>query len=104
MFLKKLFFAVFFFFQMLNLFILLSLLLNIGCHGSSHYCNPDFSSKCLCGIEKYNDEDLYVVNCSDTGFKSAEILQHLPSQTQVNFFIIKITTSSCYIEIFLGVN
>uniref|UniRef100_A0A1B6LFC2 LRRCT domain-containing protein n=1 Tax=Graphocephala atropunctata TaxID=36148 RepID=A0A1B6LFC2_9HEMI len=49
-------------------------------------CDEEFSSKCFCGNIKYLDKVQYVVNCTNTQFQNASVLQNLPSKTQVLIF------------------
>uniref|UniRef100_A0A1B6DSY9 LRRCT domain-containing protein n=1 Tax=Clastoptera arizonana TaxID=38151 RepID=A0A1B6DSY9_9HEMI len=52
----------------------------------SKKCSPEFSTQCYCGKTKYYYEDLYVVNCTNTHFKNASMLQYLPDETEVLIF------------------
>uniref|UniRef100_A0A1B6EMD3 LRRCT domain-containing protein n=1 Tax=Cuerna arida TaxID=1464854 RepID=A0A1B6EMD3_9HEMI len=49
-------------------------------------CSDGFSSKCLCGDIEYLGKIQYVVNCTNTQFQNASVLQNLPSKTQVLIF------------------
>ncbi|CAH0385715.1 unnamed protein product [Bemisia tabaci] len=47
----------------------------------------NFTPKCICGQEDYyGKHDQYIVNCTNTGFTDAKILENLPSETQVLIF------------------
>lgn len=47
-------------------------------------CDAEFSSKCSCGDMDYLGKVQYVVNCTNTNFQNASVLQNLPSKTQVS--------------------
>jgi len=49
-------------------------------------CDEEFTSNCLCGMIEYQNTNQYVVNCTDTKFQNASVLQNLPSKTQVLIF------------------
>ncbi|XP_054271638.1 toll-like receptor 3 [Macrosteles quadrilineatus] len=49
-------------------------------------CNDSFTSKCLCGDIDYMGKRQFVVNCTNTNFQNASVLQNLPSKTQVLIF------------------
>lgn len=53
-------------------------------------CDEGFTSKCLCGNIEYQGKVQYVVNCTNTNFQNATVLQNLPSKTQVclNHYIL----------------
>lgn len=47
-------------------------------------CGAKFQNKCKCGIGDYIDRtDVYIVNCTNTGFRETSMLQSLPIQTEV---------------------
>lgn len=47
-------------------------------------CGAQFKNKCLCGRGEYIDRtNVYIVNCTNTGFRDITMLQSLPKQTEV---------------------
>jgi len=47
-------------------------------------CGPKFGGKCWCGVGQYQENnEQYIVNCTNTGFNNTSVLQHIPAQTQV---------------------
>ena len=47
-------------------------------------CGPNFEGKCWCGVAQYQEKnEQYIVNCTNTGFNNASVLQHIPAETQV---------------------
>lgn len=55
-------------------------------HAGYENCSSDFSSQCQCGEEMFLNKRQYVVNCTNTGFRDALLLQRLPPRTQVLIF------------------
>lgn len=50
-------------------------------------CGPKFGGKCWCGVGQYQENnEQYIVNCTNTGFNNTSVLQHIPAQTQVLIF------------------
>lgn len=49
-------------------------------------CGPLFKGKCICGFGSYEDQTRYIVNCTDTGFSTTEMLAALPIETEVLIF------------------
>lgn len=49
-------------------------------------CESILLERCSCGYTRYDRDLYYVVNCTDTNFKSTEMLESLPSATQVLIF------------------
>ncbi|EFN76267.1 phospholipase A2 inhibitor [Harpegnathos saltator] len=49
-------------------------------------CGPAFKNRCHCLRTCYDGHHQYVVNCTNTGFKDATSLSHLPNETQVLIF------------------
>lgn len=49
-------------------------------------CGEAFRGKCSCGKGYYLDRDYYLVNCTNTGFRDTEMLENMPSETQVLIF------------------
>lgn len=47
-------------------------------------CGAKFQNKCSCGIGDYIDRShVYIVNCTNTGFRETSMLQSLPLETEV---------------------
>jgi hypothetical protein len=47
-------------------------------------CGPKFGGKCWCGVGQYQENnEQYIVNCTNTGFNNTSVLQHIPPQTEV---------------------
>lgn len=53
---------------------------------TSSSCDPHFGGRCLCGIGNYEGHQRYIVNCTDAGFTSTDVLVHMPAETQVLLF------------------
>ena len=49
-------------------------------------CPPEFKTKCACGEALYYGEAKWVVNCTDAGFRSVDMLEFLPEDVQVLIF------------------
>lgn len=49
-------------------------------------CGPEFGGKCYCGYYMYDYKERFVVNCTDTNFTNATMLEALPNQTEVLIF------------------
>ncbi|KAI9559713.1 hypothetical protein GHT06_013718 [Daphnia sinensis] len=49
-------------------------------------CPPDFGGRCVCGQANYNGKERYLVNCTNTHFNDAAMLEKLPIQTEVVIF------------------
>lgn len=49
-------------------------------------CGPEFGGKCFCGYYMYDYKEHFVVNCTDTGFTNASMLETLPDRTEVLIF------------------
>ncbi|XP_062562187.1 phospholipase A2 inhibitor [Armigeres subalbatus] len=49
-------------------------------------CGEKFRGKCSCGIQTYNYQTKYVVNCTNEGFRDAAVLEYIPLQTEVVIF------------------
>ena len=66
------------------------------CHGydgdalDSTGCPSAFQEKCHCGKQRFThwrpDEELFVVNCTNTGFTDTSMLDHFPKGIQVLVF------------------
>lgn len=53
---------------------------------SADICPPDFGGRCLCGKANYNGRQRYLVNCTNSKFEDAAMLEKLPLQTEVVIF------------------
>ncbi|XP_037080335.1 asporin-like [Pollicipes pollicipes] len=49
-------------------------------------CPTPFLGRCRCGMMMYQNEERYVVNCTNTGFTNATMLRALPDETEVLIF------------------
>ena len=49
-------------------------------------CPPDFGGRCICGKANYNGRQRYIVNCTNTEFNDAAMLEKLPIPTEVVIF------------------
>lgn len=49
-------------------------------------CPPDFGGRCTCGRTNYNGRSKFIVNCTNTQFNDASMLEKLPNQTEVVIF------------------
>ena len=49
-------------------------------------CPPDFGGRCICGKASYNGKPRFLVNCTNTQFNDAAMLEKLPIQTEVVIF------------------
>ena len=49
-------------------------------------CPPDFLGRCTCGKTTYIGQERYVVNCTNSNFKSAAVLEVLPNITEAVIF------------------
>lgn len=49
-------------------------------------CGPSFGGRCLCMRTCYENHYQFVVNCTNSGFRDATPLSHLPNETQVLIF------------------
>ncbi|XP_012142007.1 trophoblast glycoprotein [Megachile rotundata] len=49
-------------------------------------CGPIFENRCTCMTTCYEHHHQYVVNCTDSNFRSTSPLAHLPNETQVLIF------------------
>lgn len=62
-------------------------------------CPPDFGGLCVCGQANYNGKARFLVNCTNTKFNDAAMLEKLPIQTEVviftGMFVVAITLSFC---------
>ncbi|BET01015.1 LRR [Nesidiocoris tenuis] len=63
--------------------VLLALLLATFDPIHASNCKKPHFEKCSCGITDYLGNKQYVVNCTDTGYTNASMLQYLPDETQV---------------------
>ncbi len=71
----------------MHLYTLILLIgITIELSSSSQSCGPKFSSKCTCGKMEYDNKPQFVVNCTNTGFKYTNILDYMPSNTEVLIF------------------
>lgn len=52
---------------------------------SNDQCGKNFGNRCLCGKTV---QDGFLVNCTNTGFTNTSVLEHLPSETEVNITCI----------------
>lgn len=78
------------------LFSLLTVLMAAACHGfegdkpDATGCPTVFAERCSCGIGSYRnmfpDRQVYITNCTNTGFQDATILEFVPPQTEVLIF------------------
>lgn len=57
-------------------------------------CGPEFENRCTCMRMCYENHHQYVVNCTDSGFRSTAPLAHLPKETQVKRLLHKKIESS----------
>ncbi|XP_018328254.1 vasorin [Agrilus planipennis] len=65
----------------------LFLLFSIGFYyvgGTS--CKTPLLKKCKCGRGPYDGKELFIVNCTNTGFQNTDMLVELPEETQVLIF------------------
>lgn len=46
-------------------------------------CGSSFKGKCWCGVSDYDRIQQYIVNCTNEGFSSTAVLEHMPAE--VNF-------------------
>ncbi|KAL5274703.1 hypothetical protein ACFFRR_001024 [Megaselia abdita] len=53
---------------------------------SSNTCGDHFPKECFCGREKYEDQNQYIVNCTNAGLTNTSILKNMPDNTQVLIF------------------
>lgn len=53
---------------------------------TSDTCGDKFPRECLCGMEKYEGQSQYVVNCTNAGLTDTSILKNMPETTQVLIF------------------
>lgn len=67
---------------------ILILILSVTCYGDDNdlRCPNKALRKCLCGHVVYDYIRQYVVNCTNTNFRSTDVLENLPSETQVLIF------------------
>ena len=49
-------------------------------------CGAKFQGKCQCGIVEYEEQQKYVVNCTNSGFRDTTMLEFLPTQTEILIF------------------
>lgn len=49
-------------------------------------CGEKFHGKCSCGLQPYNSQTQYVVNCTNEGFRDATVLEYIPTETEVVIF------------------
>ncbi|KAF5288108.1 hypothetical protein FQA39_LY15495 [Lamprigera yunnana] len=68
--------------------ILLRIIIVIVCVAGAQCesCKSSLLQKCICGRINYNRHVQYVVNCTNTGFTTTEMLADLPEETQVLIF------------------
>lgn len=66
--------------------VVLGLLVNTAV-ASVNRCNPTHFEGCFCGPTYIDSEEKFVVNCTNTGFISADMLQYIPDETQVLIFV-----------------
>lgn len=53
---------------------------------SESECGSAFSGKCTCGTTTYDDQQRYVVNCTNAGFQNTNVLEKMPPQVEVVIF------------------
>jgi len=80
-------------FTILNLLSVLSLTGVTGYDGDARGirgCPQVFGEKCQCGLANYRnyfpDREVYMTNCTNTGFTEPSVLEHLPKETEVLIF------------------
>jgi hypothetical protein len=49
-------------------------------------CGPRFHGKCNCGYKEYEDTNKFIVNCTNEGYTTTDVLQYLPQETEVVIF------------------
>ena len=49
-------------------------------------CPVDFQDRCVCGKTSYVGRQRFVVNCTNSQFEDAAMLEKLPPQTEVVIF------------------
>lgn len=49
-------------------------------------CPPDFGGRCSCGKTNYNGRERFLVNCTNSQFQDAAMLEKLPVETEVVIF------------------
>lgn len=49
-------------------------------------CGIAFRGKCTCGMAEYDRHQRYVVNCTNAGFSSTNVLESMPSEVEVVIF------------------
>lgn len=59
---------------------------------SSNTCGDNFPKECFCGMEKYEEQMQYIVNCTNAGLRDTSILKNMPETTQVLIFTGNIIT------------
>ncbi|EFX80004.1 trophoblast glycoprotein-like [Daphnia pulex] len=67
-------------------FIYVFLIMTIIKFSSAVTCPPDFGDRCICGKANYNGKPRFLVNCTNTQFNDAAMLEKLPIQTEVVIF------------------
>ncbi|XP_055636825.1 SLIT and NTRK-like protein 4 [Toxorhynchites rutilus septentrionalis] len=71
---------------MVKLYSIIISALAIAGAAYSESCGEKFRGKCNCGLQVYNYQTRYVVNCTDQGFRDTTVLEYLPPQTEVIIF------------------
>lgn len=79
-------FCLFFRFNMKFLIFLNLLLVITICKSNPGKCPNSLLNPCSCGYSVYERDVYYVVNCTNTGFETTEMLEKLPRETQVLIF------------------
>lgn len=49
-------------------------------------CGVKFDGKCSCGVVQYDWRMQYVVNCTNTGYTSTDVLAYMPAEVEVLIF------------------
>ena len=66
--------------------ITLFLVLTIVSYCLAETCPRDFRGRCICGKAIYNGVSKYLVNCTNSGFDNAAMLEDMPVETEVLIF------------------
>lgn len=71
---------------LLNYALIMVTVRRLAVMAAGNECGQAFRGQCTCGTIDYDDQQQYVVNCTNVGFSNTSVLEHMPDEVDVLIF------------------